>query len=257
MERKHQHILNVTRSLLFQSNMPKAYWCYAAAHAIHIINRLPTVVLNNKCPYEVLYEKPPTFLNLRVFGALCFASTLDSNRTKLDPRARKCVFLGFKTRIKGYVLLDTLSREIFITRNVVFYENIFPYKNMKQCIQSSGDHHDSDFLLKEGSNSPYSNENSYQVIPKEATNDNIETESIPDIVSNISTESEDVDIAQSLNNDQDSEDSDLRRSTRERKTPSYLKDYVHQVNHSMNPKNFVNHKSVYRSNYPISSVSFI
>jgi len=67
VERKHQHILNVTCSLLFQSNMPKAYWCYAPTHAIRITNKLPTIVLNNKCPYEILDKRPPTFLNLRVF----------------------------------------------------------------------------------------------------------------------------------------------------------------------------------------------
>jgi len=111
VERKHQHILNVSRSLLFQSNLPKAYWCYVVIHVVHIINRLPPTVKNNVCPYQILYKKPPTYLNLKVFGTLCFASTLENNRTKLDPRARKCVFLGFKVGVKGYVLLDTLSIE--------------------------------------------------------------------------------------------------------------------------------------------------
>jgi len=96
VERKHQRILNITHCLLFQSNLPKAYWCYAVNHAVHIINRLPTTVLNNACTYQILYEKPPTYLDLKVFGTLCFASTLECNRTKLDPRARKCMFLGFK-----------------------------------------------------------------------------------------------------------------------------------------------------------------
>jgi len=130
VERKHQHILNITCCLLFQSSLPKAYWCYVVTHVVHIINRLPSTVINNVCPYQILYKKPLTYLNLKVFGTLCFASTLECNRTKLDPRARKCVFLGFKTGIKGYVLLDTLSREIFISRNVIFYENVFPYKTV-------------------------------------------------------------------------------------------------------------------------------
>ena len=114
---------------------------------------------------------------------------------------------------------------------MVFYENVFPYKDVEQCIQTSGDHHDSDFLLKEGGHSPYSNNNSNQVTPKEAANDNIETESILDTISGISTESED--NTQSIDNDQDPRDTGIRRSTRQRKTPSYLKEYIHQVNHSM------------------------
>ena len=108
--------------------MPKAYWSYAAAHAVYLINRLPSVILNNKSLYELLHKLPPTYLDLKIFGSLSFASSLENNRTKLEPRARKCVFIGYKTRIKGYVLLDTNKREIFISRNVTFYEKVVPYK---------------------------------------------------------------------------------------------------------------------------------
>jgi hypothetical protein len=51
VERKHQHILGVTRALLFQSTLPKCFWSHTVSHAIHIINRLPTPFLQNKSPY--------------------------------------------------------------------------------------------------------------------------------------------------------------------------------------------------------------
>jgi len=63
-----------------------------------------------------------------IYKSLCFASTRDGNRIKLEPRTRKYVFLTFKTGIKGYMVLDTNNSEIFINKNVIFYENIFPYK---------------------------------------------------------------------------------------------------------------------------------
>jgi len=129
VERKHQHVLNVARSLMFQSNLPKVYWTYAVSHAIHLINRLPTPTLKNKSPYEIFHGDPPTLLHLKVFGCLCYASTLENNRTKFDPRARKGVFIGYKTGVKGYIVLDIQTREIFISRNVIFYEHVFPYVN--------------------------------------------------------------------------------------------------------------------------------
>jgi len=59
VECKHQHILNVTRCLMFQSNLPKIFWSYAIMHVVHLINRVPSPVISNKCPYEKLYTIAP------------------------------------------------------------------------------------------------------------------------------------------------------------------------------------------------------
>lgn len=70
VERKHGDILNVTRSLLFHGKLPKYFGSYAVLHTVYLINTLPYLVLNNKSPFEILYEQPPTFLELKVFGSL-------------------------------------------------------------------------------------------------------------------------------------------------------------------------------------------
>jgi hypothetical protein len=104
VERKHQHILAITRALMFQSHLPKTFWAHAVSHSVHIINRLPTPYLSQKSPFQILHNSLPDINNLKVFGSLCFATTLSANRKKLDPRSRKCIHLGFKTGVKGYVL---------------------------------------------------------------------------------------------------------------------------------------------------------
>lgn len=55
-------------------------------------------------PYFLLCNKEPNFSHLRVFGSLCFASTISANRTKFQSRGRKCIVLGHKDGIKGYIL---------------------------------------------------------------------------------------------------------------------------------------------------------
>ena len=127
VERKHQHLLNITRALLFQANLPKLFWSFAVSHAAFIINRITSPVLDNHTPYELLHNKPPDLSMLRVFGSLCFASTLTHNRSKLDSRARKCISLGHKPGTKGYILFDLQSRETFVSRHVIFHEHNFPF----------------------------------------------------------------------------------------------------------------------------------
>lgn len=130
IERKHQHLLNVARSLMIQSQLPIQYWSYSILHFVHLINRLPNPIIANKTPYELLYSCSPTYDDLRVFGALCFASTLTANRSKFDLQARKCVILGFQPGVKGYLSLDIQSQSIFLSRHVIFYESTFPFHNI-------------------------------------------------------------------------------------------------------------------------------
>ncbi|GJS61155.1 ribonuclease H-like domain-containing protein [Tanacetum coccineum] len=87
-ERKHRHLLNVVRSLLFHERIPLKMWTECILTATYLINRLPYSVLIRKSPYDIIYKKPPTLSHLRVFGCLCFA-TVVNNHAKFGNSASK------------------------------------------------------------------------------------------------------------------------------------------------------------------------
>ena len=81
--------------------MPRYLWNEAVVTAVYLMNRMPSRVLNFRTPLQALstYRPLPSILMLapRVFGSVAFVHIHKNQRTKLDPCAIRCVFLGYGT----------------------------------------------------------------------------------------------------------------------------------------------------------------
>jgi len=180
-------------------------------YATDLINIIPTDVLEIHTPYDLLYKEQPNLQNLKVFGSLCFASTLQRNRSMLNLRARKCIFLGYKTGMKGYVVFDVHNKEIFVSRNVNFYEFVFPYTENNNCNKEKGNQQLDvfDFNFK-----PIDTNESYHI---DQTEENT------------------------------TEENSLQRSDRHKRSPSYLKDYHCQFSSHIDTKRLNHYGKVLHS----------
>jgi len=60
--------------------------------------------------------------HLRVFGCEAYVHIPDACRAKLDPKSRKCLFLGYFEGSKAYRLFDLETKRIVKSRDVIFSE---------------------------------------------------------------------------------------------------------------------------------------
>jgi hypothetical protein len=60
---------------------------------------------------------------LRIFGCDTYALISKDQCSKLDPRSKRYVFVGYGDGVKGYRLWDPTTHELIIRRYVVFDES--------------------------------------------------------------------------------------------------------------------------------------
>ncbi|XP_060200816.1 uncharacterized protein LOC132629096 [Lycium barbarum] len=86
VERKHKHLLEVSRALYFQSKVPIKYWGECLLTATYLINRIPSKVLRGKTLYQALFQSKPAYERLKVFGCPIYVSSLIEGNLSLELR---------------------------------------------------------------------------------------------------------------------------------------------------------------------------
>ena len=109
---------------MFQMQVPKQFWADAVSTACFLINRMPTVVLKGDIPYKVIHpQKSLLSIEPRIFGCTCYVRDTRPFVTKLDPKALKCVILGYSRLQKGYRCFSTDLNKYLLSTDVVFSED--------------------------------------------------------------------------------------------------------------------------------------
>jgi len=126
-ERRHRHIVETGLSLLHHAKLPLTFWSHAFQTAAHLINRLPTPILEFKSPYDKLHNAPPSYQKLKPFGCLCYPWLRPYSSSKIHPRSAPCIFLGYSSSKSAYKCFELTSNRLYHSRHVEFIEHIFPY----------------------------------------------------------------------------------------------------------------------------------
>ena len=111
-ERYNRTLVETSRCMITNMDLPASWWTYAVTYAAYIRNRVPSSTLNNRSPYEIRFNKKPDMNHLRTFGSKAYVWIPDALRKKMDPKSQECRFLGISSDQSGYVLMLNTGRTI-------------------------------------------------------------------------------------------------------------------------------------------------
>ena len=105
--------------------------------ATHLINRKPSRVLGMKTPCEMMFGKNKFIVPPKVFGCTCFVRDHKPSVGKLDPRAIKCIFVGYSCGQKGYKCWSPFEHRVFVSMDVSFRNPFHSMEKKQICLLSS------------------------------------------------------------------------------------------------------------------------
>ncbi|KAF2297197.1 hypothetical protein GH714_019277 [Hevea brasiliensis] len=118
-ERKNRTILSMVRSLLTRSKVPKKFWPEAINWSFPILNKSPTLAVQNMTPEEAWSDRRPDVCHFRIFECIVYPYVPDEKRRKLDDKGEKCIFLSVSDYSKAYKMYNPNTKKIAISRDVI------------------------------------------------------------------------------------------------------------------------------------------
>jgi len=94
-------LLETTRCMLSQAGLSKNFWDKLVNMAYYLVNRSPSIILELKIHMSYGLVSLNDYSKLSVFDCFTYAYVKED---KLGMRARKCIFLDYAFRVKGYWL---------------------------------------------------------------------------------------------------------------------------------------------------------
>ena len=103
-ERMNKTIMERARSMRLHVGLPLHMWVEAINTTIYLINRGPSIPLGCGILDEAWTSKKVSYSFLKTFGCEAFSHIDSENRTKLEAKSKKCVFVGYGINEFGYRL---------------------------------------------------------------------------------------------------------------------------------------------------------
>ncbi len=129
VERKNRHIVEITHAMLNEKNLPNYFWAEVLATVVYIMNRTPITTIHGMTLKEKFTGKKPDVLHLRVFGSIAYVHIHDEKRSKVNLKAKKCIFIRYS--LEQNRCFNLAIQKLQVNRDVVFDEMVSWYSPLK------------------------------------------------------------------------------------------------------------------------------
>src|SRR3954464_13859228 len=126
-EHRNRTLLDMVHSMMSLTDLPLSFWGYALETAAFTLNRAPYKSIET-IPYELCFGKKPKLSFLKVWGCEAYVKKLQLD--KLEPKAEKCVFIGYPKETIGYTFYHRSEGKILVAKNGSFLEKEFLSKEV-------------------------------------------------------------------------------------------------------------------------------
>ena len=131
-ERAIRSIVEKARSMLLNARLTEGFWEEAVRTSVYLKNRSPTRAVDSVTPYEAWSGQRPSLDHLRSFGCDAYAFIHSNLRTKWDPKAKSCTFLGYiENTTTQYRVWNGHRIVVVAASNLRFNEQSFQNKDSK------------------------------------------------------------------------------------------------------------------------------
>lgn len=137
-ERINRTLFELVRSFLIHAQAPPELWGEALLWAAFLYNVTPHAVTNNTAPLVLLRNYRFDLKKLRVWGCDAYVLKLSSQQSKLEPRTRAGVFVGYDEASASYRIMDPNTLFIMKSRDVKFDETSFTQLNQVKARSGHG-----------------------------------------------------------------------------------------------------------------------
>ena len=113
-KRKNHTIVEATKDMLYDQDMPKFLWDEACNTTVYNQNRTPHTALGKIMPESVFTGIKLEVSHFRIFGSTTYCHVPSEKRKKLEMTAEKGYLVGYSENAKAYCIYILESRKVVV-----------------------------------------------------------------------------------------------------------------------------------------------